>query len=238
VKAFFRSAAVQGVLGWLVAAYIEIIIVTLRWRYENRAPVDGFMEGGGGAVALFWHGRIAQGMACRPVLRNKPRKVMISLSRDGDFIARAAARLHIPPVRGSASRADGGARKGGAKAFREALAFLRAGGVMILTPDGPRGPREVLPAGPLLMAKAAGCPAFIMSLAAHPAVGLNSWDKARVPLPFARAQVVFEGPLAPPGEAGDAALEAARLDWQARMRAGQARADALLAQWMSRRDGT
>lgn len=234
MKGFFRSAAVQGLLGWLVAAYVETIIATLRWRYENRAPVDRFMDGGEGAVALFWHGRIAQGMACRPVLREKPRKVMISLSRDGDFIARAAARLHIPPVRGSTGRTAGPARKGGAKAFREALAFLRAGGVMILTPDGPRGPREQLPVGPLLMARAAGCPAFIMSLAAHPAVGLKSWDQARIPLPFARAQVVFEGPLPPPEPAGDAALEAVRRDWQERMRAGQARAEALLAEWIGR----
>jgi lysophospholipid acyltransferase (LPLAT)-like uncharacterized protein len=227
VKRFFRSPAVQAVLGWLVAAYIELIIVTVRWRFENRAPVDTFVAGSEGAIALFWHGRIAQGMACRPLLADKPRKVMISLSPDGAFISRAAERLRIPPVRGSTGRE--GASKGGMRAFREALTFLRSGGIMILTPDGPRGPRETLPIGPVQMARAAGCPAFIMSLAASPAVTLGSWDRARIPLPFARGQVVLEGPLRLPADADAEALEAARADWEARMRSGQARAEALLA---------
>jgi lysophospholipid acyltransferase (LPLAT)-like uncharacterized protein len=227
VKGFFRSPAVQAVLGWLVAAYIELIILTVRWRFENRAPVDAFMAGPDGAVALFWHGRIAQGMACRPLLADKPRKVMISLSPDGAFIAGAAERLKIPPVRGSTGRE--GASKGGMRAFREALTFLRSGGIMILTPDGPRGPREALPIGPVQMARAAGCPAFIMSLAASPAMTLASWDKARIPLPFARGQVVLEGPLRLPADADAESLEAVRADWEARMRQGQARAEALLA---------
>jgi lysophospholipid acyltransferase (LPLAT)-like uncharacterized protein len=210
-----------------VAAYIELIILTVRWRFENRAPVDAFMAGPDGAVALFWHGRIAQGMACRPLLADKPRKVMISLSPDGAFIAGAAERLKIPPVRGSTGRE--GASKGGMRAFREALTFLRSGGIMILTPDGPRGPREALPIGPVQMARAAGCPAFIMSLAASPAMTLASWDKARIPLPFARGQVVLEGPLRLPADADAESLEAVRADWEARMRQGQARAEALLA---------
>jgi lysophospholipid acyltransferase (LPLAT)-like uncharacterized protein len=227
VKRFFRSAAVQGVLGWLVAGYIELIIATVRWRFENRAPVDAFMAGPEGAVALFWHGRIAQGMACRPLLADKPRKVMISLSPDAAFISWAAARLRIPPVRGSTGRE--GASKGGMRAFRESLTFLRSGGVMILTPDGPRGPREALPIGPVQMVRAAGCPVFIMSLAASPALTLGSWDKARIPLPFARGQVVLEGPLRLPADADAEAIEAVRADWEARMRQGQARAEALLA---------
>jgi hypothetical protein len=226
VKALFRSPAVQVLLAALAAAYIRLIMVTVRWRFENRAPVDAIMSSQEGLIALFWHGRIAQGMACRPLLRDKPRRVMISLSPDSQFIARAATSLGIPPVRGSAGRE--GVSKGGARAFREALAFIRAGGVMILTPDGPRGPAESLPLGPLQMARAAECPVFIMSLAARPAIRLKSWDEARLPLPFARGQVVLEGPLRLPHRADSESLEAARVDWQARMRGGQARAEAML----------
>ena len=182
-----------------------------------------------GLIALFWHGRIAQGIACRPLLADKPRRVMISLSRDGGFIAGAAERLRIPVIRGStAAPGIGGGDKGGAAAFREALAFIRDGGVMILTPDGPRGPAEVLPIGPARLAAAARAPTFLMSLAARPAIRLASWDLAQIPLPFARAAVVLEGPLPAPGR-GDVDAEAARADWQARMAAGQARAEALVA---------
>ncbi len=99
---------------------------------------------------------------------------------------------------------------------------------MIMTPDGPRGPREVLPIGPAQMARLADCPVFLMSLAARPAIRLDSWDEARIPLPFARGCVVLEGPLCLPHRADETGLEAARADWQARMRAGQARAEAML----------
>ena len=229
MKSLLSARFVQGLLAWLVAVYIEMLIVTVRWRFENREPVDEAMASPQGLIALFWHGRIAQGIACRPLLRDKPRRVMISLSRDGEVIALAASRLHIPPIRGSATR-DGGADKGGAKASREAIGFIRQGGVMVLTPDGPRGPREVLPIGPAQMARMADCPVFIMSLAASPALKLRSWDEARVPLPFARGCVVLEGPLILPHRADEATLEAARADWQARMRAGQARAEEMLAE--------
>ncbi|MEO8926714.1 MAG: lysophospholipid acyltransferase family protein [Caulobacteraceae bacterium] len=223
-----RSRAVQSLLAWLVAGYIELLITTVRWRFENRANADLAMASPEGLIALFWHGRIAQGMACRPLLAEKPRRVMISLSRDGEFIALAAERLRIPPIRGSAGRGEATLAKGGASAFRQALAFLESGGVMVLTPDGPRGPREILPSGPVQMARAAGCPTFLMSLAARPALALKSWDGARIPLPFARGQVVLEGPLGVAADADEDALEAARADWQRKMRAGQARAEALL----------
>jgi hypothetical protein len=229
VKGLFRSPVVQVFLGWLVAAYIELIIVTVRWRFENRAPVDEIMSGPEGLIALFWHGRIAQGMACRPLLRDKPRRVIISLSPDGEFIAKAAERLKIPPVRGSTGRGGTAPSKGGTRAFREALTFIRAGGVMIVTPDGPRGPREELPLGPLQMARAAECPVFIMSLAAAPSLVLGSWDRTRIPLPFARGQVVLAGPLRLPPHSPPETLELVRGQWQDLMRAGQARAETLLA---------
>ena len=229
MKRLLRSPAAQSLLARVTAGYVELLIATVRWRFENRAAADLAVASPEGAIVLFWHGRIAQGIACRPLLKDKPRRVMISMSRDGEFIAMAAERLGIPTIRGSTGRSEGPLGKGGAGAFRQALAFVRAGGVMILTPDGPRGPREVLPPGPAQLARAAGRPVFLLSLAARPAVILKSWDRAAIPLPFARGQVVLEGPLRVAGDADEAAIETARGDWEDRMRAGQVRAEALLA---------
>ncbi len=99
---------------------------------------------------------------------------------------------------------------------------------MILTPDGPRGPAEELPIGPIQMARAAGCEVFLMCLAARPSFSIASWDRARVPLPLARGQVVLEGPLRVSAEADEVLLEATRINWQARLKAGQERAETLL----------
>ncbi|MDB5480481.1 MAG: hypothetical protein JWO83_1534 [Caulobacteraceae bacterium] len=232
MKRWLRRPAVQALLGWLIAAYIELVIATLRWRRENEAPARVALDGSEGLIALFWHGRIVPAIACRPILKDKPRTVMISLSPDGEFIALAAERLRIPTIRGSTGRGGksgtGGGGKGGVGAFRQAMQVLASGGVMIMTPDGPRGPNEVMQLGPVQMARASGRPAFLMGLAVRPAIPLGSWDRGRVPLPFGRAALVLEGPLGVAANADDAALEAVRDDWQARLRAAQARAEALL----------
>jgi lysophospholipid acyltransferase (LPLAT)-like uncharacterized protein len=228
LKSLIRSAAVQALLGWLIAAYIELVIATLRWRYENDGPAREALTEPKGLIALFWHGRIVPAIACRPVLGERPRKVMISLSRDGGFIAQAAERLKIPTIRGSTGRADGGGAKGGAAAFRQAIGVVADGGVMILTPDGPRGPNQVMQIGPVQLARASAAPVFLMGLAVSPAIQLNSWDKGRIPLPFGRAVLVLDGPLTIAPDADTGAIEAAREAWQGRLRAAQDRAEALL----------
>ena len=227
MKRWLRRPAVQALLGWLIAAYIELCIATLRWRRENEGPARTALDGPEGLIALFWHGRIVPAIACRPILKDKPRTVMISLSPDGEFIALAAERLRIPTIRGSTGR-GGKPGKGGVVAFRQAMEVLASGGGMIMTPHGPRGPNEVMQPGPVQLARASGRPVFMMGLAVRPAIRLGSWDKGRVPLPFGRAALVLEGPLSVAANADEAALEAAREDWQARLRAAQARAEALL----------
>ena len=232
MKRWLRRPWVQAILGRLIAAYIELVIATLRWKRENEAPARAALDGPEGLIALFWHGRIVPAIACRPILKDKPRTVMISLSPDGEFIALAAERLRIPTIRGSTGRSSGrrGGKlaKGGVGAFRQAMQILASGQVMIMTPDGPRGPNEVMQLGPVQLARASGRPVFMMGLAVRPAIRLGSWDKGRVPLPLGRAALVFEGPLSVAANADDAALEVARADWQARLRAAQARSEAML----------
>jgi len=234
MKGLLRTRVVQSVLGWLIALYVELVIATLRWRYDNNGPALAALKRPEGLIALFWHGRIVPAIACRPLLKDKPRKVMISLSRDGAFIAKAAERLGIPTIRGSTGRAEGGgdqsrASKGGAAAFRQAMAVLSSGGVMIMTPDGPRGPNQVMQIGPVQLARASERAVFLMGLAVSPAIALRSWDRGRVPLPFGRAVLALEGPLTVTPDADAEAIETVRADWQERLRAVQIRAETLLA---------
>ncbi len=228
MKALLRSPVVQAALGWLVAAYIEVVIATLHWRRENDGPAQAALAGPDGLIGLFWHGRIAPAFACRPILGDKPRKAMISLSRDGEFIALAAERLRIPTIRGSTGRVGPGGSKGGAAAFRQAMGVVASGGVMVMTPDGPRGPNMVMQIGPVELARTTSAPVFLMGLAVSPAIRLDSWDGGRIPLPFGRAVLVLDGPLTVAEDADDAALESARVDWQDRLCAAQVRAEALL----------
>jgi lysophospholipid acyltransferase (LPLAT)-like uncharacterized protein len=213
VKKFVRTPWVQSALAWLVSVYLGATLATMRWRFENRAPADAAVASPTGIVALFWHGRIALAVHCRRVLKQKPRRVLISNS---------------PAIRGSTTT-DRRANRRSLGAFREALRFLDDGGVVAITPDGPRGPAEVMPEGPVMLARARQSPVFLFGLAAHPTLTLKTWDKTQIPLPFSRGCVVFDGPLSAPHDAEPAAIEATRADWEARLNAAQARAEAMLA---------
>jgi len=225
VKRLLRLAAVQWLLASVVVAYVRILIATMRWEVENRETVDAAVSSTSGAVALFWHGRISMAAVCADLLGDKARRVMISLSRDGDFISMAAERLGVPVIRGSTGKGPLVAAKGGGAAFRQAVAFLRGGGALLLTPDGPRGPCGTLSPGAVRLAAAAGVPVFLVGLAARPSIPLRSWDGGELPLPFARGRLVVDGPLAAPSSGDAAGLERLRADWQGRMTQAQIRAE-------------
>jgi lysophospholipid acyltransferase (LPLAT)-like uncharacterized protein len=111
-------------------------------------------------------------------------------------------------------------------AIREAVAWVADGGALIITPDGPRGPNEVIAAGALQIARRSGQPVFLMGIAANPATQLKTWDRVMFAAPFGRGAVVWDGPLLAPADAAqdEAVLEA----WSARLAAATRRAEALV----------
>ena len=227
-KRLVRSPWVQSALAWLVSVYVGATLASMRWRFEDRTGFDAAVASPIGIVGCFWHGRIALAVVCRRLLNDKPRRVLISNSPDGELIAKTVRRLSFPAIRGSSTH-DRRAPRRSVAAFRDAVRFLDSGGLVAITPDGPRGPAEQMPEGPVMLARARETPAFLFGLAARPAITLKSWDRTKIPLPFARGVVVIDGPLAVTHDAGPASIEATRLEWQRRLSAAQARAEALLA---------
>jgi hypothetical protein len=231
VKKLVRTPWVQSALAWLVSAYLGVTLATMRWRFENRAPADVAVAAPTGIIGCFWHGRIALAVVCRRVLKRKPRRVMISNSPDGEFIAKTVERLGFPAIRGS-STTDPRRKRRSVEAFREAVRFAGEGGVVAITPDGPRGPAEVAPDGPVRLAMACeAAPVFLFGLAARPVISLRSWDKTQIPLPFGRGCVVFDGPIQFRHDTASARVEAARAELETRLKAAQARAEAMVAAW-------
>ena len=228
LKLLARRPWVQAMLASLVSAYLWLTLRTMRWRFENRATADAAAASPEGVLACFWHGRIALAPAIRPIFKSKPRRVLISNSPDGEFIAKVVRRLGFPSIRGS-STTDERRERRGVQAFREAVSFIDEGGAMIITPDGPRGPPEQVPQGPVMLARTRGTPVILMGIAARPVLELRSWDRTQIPLPFGRGCAVFDGPVPVSRKADAATVQAMRADWQARLCAAQARAEALLA---------
>jgi len=81
--------------------------------------------------------------------------------------------------------------RSGARDLALRLARLsRAGYSLVVTPDGPFGPRRVAKPGALILAREAGLPIQPWAISVRPALRLNRrWDRQLVPLPFSRVHV-------------------------------------------------
>jgi lysophospholipid acyltransferase (LPLAT)-like uncharacterized protein len=185
-------------------------------------------------VLALWHGQMLPLLTTH---RDSGIAVLISEHRDGEIIARVAKAFGVGTVRGSTSR-------GGSRALLEMVAFLRRGGEVAITPDGPRGPRHRFAPGALVAAHRAGVPVVGMAAHADRAWRLRSWDVFEIPKPFAASRSRTPRRARRGASARDAAAQAdafeARMGELTRVaagarRAGAARTPAEPWRWTSRR---
>jgi lysophospholipid acyltransferase (LPLAT)-like uncharacterized protein len=218
-----RNPAIQTILSSMLAAWMRFCFATIRWTWEGREHAEQVWADGGGVICAFWHSRIGLSPACWPLDRAQSAKALISLSPDGQFIARAVALQGFPAVRGSSANKDkADAAKGGSRALRDGLKQLKVGALAI-TPDGPRGPVRVMAEGMPLMARMSGAPVLFIGMSCNPAVRLSSWDRALLPLPFGKGAIVYDIAHYPEG----ADLTDVTGPWTERLTAVEARADAI-----------
>ncbi len=127
---------------------IRALARTLRLRTAGAEHVDALYRTGGRAIIVFWHGR----QLMMPLAyRGTEAHVLVSRHRDGELISRLIGRFGFRSVRGSTTR-------GGVEALRQLIRLGRTGVDLVVTPDGPRGPRQVVQKGVVQLAKATGLP--------------------------------------------------------------------------------
>lgn len=215
-KHLFRTPLVQNALATVLAGWVRLCIATTRWTFHNATARDSAVAHTGGVLGCFWHSRLLLASAAWP-LKQRPAHVLISLSPDGASIARMAELLGLTPVRGSSAKKSAPDKaKGGSRAFRDMARLLDQGAALAITPDGPRGPAEVMPAGPAVLAHTAGVPVLCIGAATHPVIRFNSWDRFCLPLPFARGAIVYSDLI---WSAAEKDTETLRADLQAAMQA-------------------
>lgn len=134
-------------------AVIRLLQRTMGWRTEGREHVSRIFAQGQQAILAFWH---AQQLMMPLAIPGLKAHILISQHRDGELICRIVARFGLDAVRGSSTR-------GGAEAFRRLVRLGRSGGNLVLTPDGPKGPRQVAKVGVVQLARATGLPIVPMA---------------------------------------------------------------------------
>ena len=189
----------MDILSAVIAAYVWLVRRTGRWQAVNGDIPASFSDAGKPAVFATWHSRIAMCVYCYPDIKNA--HALISENKDGEVIARTISRFGYDSIRGSTRAKHKTKSKGGSRALRQMLRTLRKGDVMLVTPDGPRGPRHEASPGIATLARLSGASVVPFSYSASRAIEFNSWDKFLLPLPFAKNVFVWGEPLSLPSDA-------------------------------------
>ena len=114
-------------------------------------------------VLAFWHEYI---VTVLPRWGRTPVTALCSKHRDGEWVNQTAASLGIHVIRGSSSR-------GGASAIREIKENCKFSSIVV-TPDGPRGPRREMAPGPIFMASALKLPLVMLGVGVSNPIRLNT----------------------------------------------------------------
>ena len=201
----------------LGAAYIRLVLRTVRWEWIGREYLDDALAAGRPFVVAFWHGRIAM-MA--PVTEEAvlPTHVVISGNKDGELIARMIGRFGGLTIRGSTRDPRKTKDKGGNAVMRTAIERLNAGEMIALTPDGPRGPRMRAQVGVAAISAMTGVPVIPFAWATRRGRVMRGWDRFVMPWPFDRGVYTVGAPILPAGDGKDA-IEAHRLAIEAGLNA-------------------
>ncbi len=207
IRRLLRHPGLQALLAAWLGSYLRFALRTTRWTLHGESHFAPFAAGHAG-VAVFWHERLPLMPALwdlarlrHPGLRGH---VLVSRHRDGRFIGAMLRHFAVDVVYGSTR--SGGRDRGGAAGMRTLLALLEAGHLVVITPDGPRGPRLVAAAGAAQLAALSGTPLLPCAAQTTRRHVLKTWDRMVLPLPWGRGVLVCGSPIEVPRAGAEAAL--------------------------------
>jgi lysophospholipid acyltransferase (LPLAT)-like uncharacterized protein len=193
-----RHPALIGFLAfigfWIVRFWMGTIRCRLVCLDGKKHPTDARLEP---HIYAFWHEAVLF-----PTLFKGKASFLISQHTDGELIARVCKHLGGGVVRGSTTR--------GGMAGLMAMANRCQTSHLLITPDGPRGPRRQCQYGAVLLASLTGVPLVPVGLTFGPTWRASSWDKMLLPKPWGTAYGVIGVPVYVPPSLGRPELEQVR----------------------------
>jgi lysophospholipid acyltransferase (LPLAT)-like uncharacterized protein len=200
----FRRAQIPVISG-TAYALARAIGPTLRYEVLGWRHIDRVHSQNRSCVYSFWHRTIFLAMWW---WRNRGVAAMTSANFDGQILSRSLKRLGYQTTHGSSSR-------GGLQGLSILARGLRQGHDAAFAADGPRGPRYLAKAGPVILARRSECPIVGFHLfAEHAHTFEKSWDLFQLPRPFSRVVLVIGPPIEVPAEVDRDTLNQKQADLQ------------------------
>lgn len=152
---------------------LNFISKTWRINVIGKSPKHG--------IVVFWHGKMLPGWYN---LRKQKPVAVVSQSKDGEILSVLLERWSYSLIRGSSSK--------GGKEVLNSIVKNAKNQLVLMTPDGPRGPAKELKAGAIIASQRAKVPLTLCGISIkNKLIFRNSWDNFEFPLPFTKIIVKY-----------------------------------------------
>jgi len=180
MKGFLRG------LGKIIVPPVTYLVMRFIWYTASKKFHFITEIGEEQHVCVCWHNELFMSpQAYRMIHKKQPASAIISSHFDGSLIASTLNMFKIRPLRGST-------RKGARQVLLQAFKSIKNGEEVLITPDGPRGPRHSMSDGAIGIALKSKLPIFVMNYTAKSYWELGSWDRFVIPKPFTKVDFYIQ----------------------------------------------
>jgi len=209
VKKEWQQKVLLALTPYIYKFVMGTLFASCRKEIKGLEIFQGLADSGKPFISTFWHYNVLYSPMFR---RGLPMAVMVSPSKDGEFIVRIAEAKGFKTVRGSRT-------KGGIAAIKGLLKAVRQGMSPVIIADGSQGPAKVAQGGSIILASRSGIPIVPMNWSFSRFKLFGSWDKSLLPMPFSKMVWVIGEPLTVPEKLDGEGVEKYRLILEERLKA-------------------
>ena len=192
-KKLLKNFFIQQLLAFFVALYIIFVKLTSKIHYINLSIPQSFWKNNEPFILAFWHSQLLMISSTW----KSPNKINILASShsDGRFGAMVGRYFNLNNIPTSFH--------GNSFTIRTIYKKLKEKNYVGITPDGPRGPKEIVSEGIIKIARATNIPIIPCGFWSSKNFRLKTWDSFLVTLPFSISWFVWQKPLHIPKKTKD-----------------------------------
>ena len=184
-KKLLKKKFVQNILGFFTFLYIRAVNLTSSIQFENESIPKQFWNNDKPFILAFWHSQLMMiGFSWK---KNKNVNILASGHSDGRFGAIVGKYFNLNNIQTQ--------EKDKSISLRSIFKLLNDNNYIGITPDGPRGPKEIVSEGIIKIAKSSKVPIIPIGFWSSKNYKLKSWDSFLITLPFSKCSFVWNKPL-------------------------------------------
>ena len=196
-KKILKNIIIQNFLAFIASIYIYLVKFTSKFKYENENIPKKYWDNKKPFILAFWHNQLMTVSFAWKI--NKKLNILASGHSDGRFGAIVGKYFNLNNIPIYKENKN--------YSLRSLFKLIREDQFIGITPDGPRGPKEIASDGIIKIAKTYEIPIIPLGFWSSNNFKLKSWDSFLITLPFSKCCFVWNKPIEIPNDSNDSQIK-------------------------------